>query len=117
MDITYNGGEEWKRENKMNRAQRRKQMRKTHKFQPTQNLMQKGELKNQVSQPAPDFSGVSITTLCQSISLLICELNSRGYPVYDFDHKDKVIQGIKIIKNKVYFLVVQEVTINEKEPK
>lgn len=56
----------------------------------------------------PDFSGVPLATVCESIWLLVMELRSRGYPVYDFDHKDKSVQGIKIIKDRVYFLAAEE---------
>lgn len=56
----------------------------------------------------PDFSSVPLATMCQSIQLLINELYNRGYPVYDFDNKQKHIQGIQIIQNKVYFLAAKE---------
>lgn len=56
----------------------------------------------------PDFSNVPLATMCQSIQLLINELYNRGYPVYDFDNKEKYVQGIHIIKDKVYFLAAKE---------
>lgn len=56
----------------------------------------------------PDFSSVPLATVCESIWLLISELRGRGYPVYDFDHKNKTVQGIKIIRDKVYFLAAEE---------
>lgn len=56
----------------------------------------------------PDFSCVPLITVCESIWMLISELRNRGYPVYDFDHKEKFVQGIKIIRNKVYFMMAEE---------
>ena len=56
-----------------------------------------------------------LETLCQSIWLLIEELQKRGYPVYDFDHKEKIVQGIKIIRNKIYFLAAEEKLTDEKQ--
>lgn len=90
----------------MNRAQRRK--------------LQKDQRKKNFSGQAavdteqPDFSNVPLATMCQSIQLLINELHSRGYPVYDFDNKTKFIQGIQIIQGKVYFLAAEEEQDNEK---
>lgn len=90
----------------MNRAQKRKLLRKGF-------LDGETEVKNRLSRmpikdEQPDFSGVPIVTLCQGIQLLIKELRNRGYPVYDFDHKEKFVQGIQIIRDKVYFLVAKE---------
>ena len=62
----------------------------------------------------PDFSTVPLATMCQSIQLLINELFSRGYPVYDFDNKTKFVQGIQIIQGKVFFLAAEEVKDHEK---
>lgn len=56
----------------------------------------------------PDFSDVPLVTVCQSIRLLIGELRNRGYPVYDFDHKNKSVQSIQIIRDKVYFMAAEE---------
>ena len=61
----------------------------------------------------PDFSGVPLATVCQSIQMLVNELYRRGYPVYDFDNKDKFVQGIQIIQGKVYFLVAAEEDDND----
>ena len=61
------------------------------------------------------FSNVPLETLCQSIWLLIEELQKRGYPIYDFDHKEKFVQGIKIIRNKIYFLAAEEKLTDEKQ--
>lgn len=55
-----------------------------------------------------DFSTVPTQTLCSSIFLLIQELKRRGYPLYDFDHKEKSIQQIQIIGEKIYFLAAEE---------
>lgn len=83
----------------MNRAQRRK-FQRDQKHRPIQEPNEAPE--------QPDFSHVPLATLCQSIQLLILELYSRGYPVYDFDNKQKFVQGIQIIQNKVYFLAAEE---------
>lgn len=65
-------------------------------------------------QEQPDFSGVPLATMCQSIQLLINELYRRGFPVYDFDHKTKYVQGIQIIQGKVYFLAAEGESDHEK---
>ena len=82
----------------MNRAQRRKSQRD----QRNKNF------SKQAAASEPDFSNVPLATMCQSIQLLINELHSRGYPVYDFDNKTKSIQGIQIIQGKVFFLAAEE---------
>lgn len=90
----------------MNRAQRRKldkDQRKKH-FS--------GQAEAATEQP--DFSGVPLATVCQSIQLLINELQRRGFPVYDFDNKEKYVQGIQIIQGKVYFLAAKEDSDHEK---
>lgn len=61
------------------------------------------------------FSNTSLVTICESIQLLVQELYKRGYPVYDFDNKEKYVQGIRIIKNKVYFLAAEEAEHEEKK--
>ena len=90
----------------MNRAQRKLQMQKR---------IEKDFLKKKAvaATEQPDFSGVPLATMCQSIQLLINELYKRGYPLYDFDNKEKYIQGIYIIRGKVYFLAAEGVK-NEK---
>ena len=90
----------------MNRAQRRK----SHKDQRN-NFFSKPAA---VEPEQPDFSGVPLATMCQSIQLLINELYSRGYPVYDFDNKEKHIQGLQIIQGKVFFLAAKEASDHEK---
>ena len=92
----------------MNRAQRRKQMRRPCEFQTPKIMMPKAMPPRPAQDAAPDFSSVPLATMCESIWLLINELRDRGYPVYDFDHKSKSVQGIKIIRNKVYFLAAEE---------
>lgn len=89
----------------MNRARKRK----IQKNQYSKNCNQVAVVKEQ-----PDFSRVPLTTMCNSIQLLINELYQRGYPVYDFDNKNKFVQGIQIIQGKVCFLVAEEVSDNEK---
>ena len=80
----------------MNRAHRRN----LHKNQRKKKFS--GQAAGDTEQP--DFSGVPLATMCQSIQLLINELYGRGFPVYDFDNKTKFIQGIQIVQGKVYFL-------------
>ena len=92
----------------MNRAQRRKEQKKQKwkSFPPTIGAI--------ATRQEPDFSGVPLATMCQSIQLLINELYERGYPVYDFDNKTKFVQGIQIIQGKVFFLAAEEAKDNEK---
>lgn len=90
----------------MNRAQRRKLQREQR------NTKYSGQTNAAAEQP--DFSNVPLATMCQSIQLLINELQSRGFPVYDFDNKKKFVQGIQIIQGKVYFLAAEEESDNEK---
>ena len=93
----------------MNRSQRRKEQKAQKKwksFQPTIGAI--------ATRQEPDFSGVPLATMCQSIQLLINELYKRGYPVYDFDNKKKFVQGIQIIQGKVFFLAAEEVKDHEK---
>lgn len=92
----------------MNRAQRRKKQKEQKKWNlpPTIGAI--------ATKQEPDFSGVPLATMCQSIQLLINELYKRGYPVYDFDNKEKFVQGIQIIKGKVFFLAAEEVKDHEK---
>ena len=90
----------------MNRAQRRK----LKKEQRNNNFSR----QTNAATEQPDFSGVPLATMCQSIQLLINELYRRGFPVYDFDNKTKFVQGIQIIQGKVYFLAAEEEQDNEK---
>lgn len=91
----------------MNRAQRRKSQREQGK-----KFFKQAAAAPEPDQP--DFSTVPLATMCQSIQLLINELYRRGFPVYDFDNKDKFIQGIHIIRGKVYFLAAKEDSDHEK---
>ena len=92
----------------MNRAQRRKSQRE----QRNKSFSRQAAAAPEAEQP--DFSTVPLATMCQSIQLLINELYRRGFPVYDFDNKDKFIQGIQIIQGKVYFLAAKEDSDHEK---
>lgn len=40
--------------------------------------------------------------------MLIDELKDRGIRIYDFDNKDKAVEQIQIIREKVYFLAAKE---------
>ena len=91
----------------MNRAQRRK-LRSLSEFQPPKIPMPRAMPPRPAQYAEPDFFGVPLATVCESIWMLIGELRNRGYPVYDFDHKNKTVQGIKIIRDKVYFLAAEE---------
>ena len=91
----------------MNRAKRRKNKKNQGTpFVPRQ--------KPVTAEAQPDFSGVPLATVCQSIQLLINELYRRGFPVYDFDNKKKFVQGVKIIRGNVYFLAAEEDFNHEK---
>ena len=50
------------------------------------------------------FDDVPTGVLCQSIQMMIDALNRRGVPVRDFDHKEKHVEQIQILKDAVYFL-------------
>lgn len=92
----------------MNRAQRRKQIRNLNKFQQPKIQMPGAMMPRATKNAEPDFSGVPLETVCQSIRLLINELRNRGYQVYDFDNKEKSVQSIQIIRGKVYFMAAEE---------
>lgn len=55
-----------------------------------------------------DFSKIPNGTICQSIQLLLNELISRGYPLYDFDNKSRSLKQIQIVGSKIYFLATEE---------
>lgn len=100
----------------MNRALRRK-LNKGQRIgtnTPTQPNVPPMQKAKEPKREQPDFSGVPLATMCQSIQLLVNELYRRGYPLYDFDNKEKFIQGIHIIQGKVYFLAAREETDHEK---
>lgn len=81
----------------MNREQKRKKRKKHRRME-----------QRKINQHVLDFNSVPLVTMCQSIQLLINDLKERGYPVYDFDNKEKYVQGIQIIKGRVYFLAAEE---------
>ena len=66
----------------------------------------------QTQTAEPDYSEVPLDQMCEGIMILINALKDRGEPIRDFDNKDKVVDGIKIIGGKPYFLAVKE-TDNE----
>lgn len=99
----------------MNRAQRRKNQKGQKTGYPVhQKTIPPMPKVKPPNQEQPDFSSVPLATVCQSIQLLINELQRRGVPVYDWDNKDKYVQGIQIIQGKVYFLAAKECEGNEK---
>lgn len=57
---------------------------------------------------APNFDSVPIPILCQSIQMIMENLASRGFPVRDFDNKDKTVKQVDMIGGKVYFLATKE---------
>lgn len=78
------------------------------------NRYQKRIIKKWVGAPKSSQNEVSrieqssLKEVCEGIQFLLNDLKRRGYPVYDFDSKDKVVQEIKIIGDKVYFLAGRE---------
>lgn len=87
----------------MNRAQRRQQERIINHQKKTGN-----KAPDQFANVSPDFSSVPLVTMCQSIQLLINELKNRGFSIYDFENKEKSLQQIQIIGEKIYFLAAEE---------
>lgn len=75
-------------------------------------LVERKKTKNIKAPPAAeqltDFSEIPNGTICQSIQLLLNELISRGYPLYDFDRKNRSLKRIQIIGSKIYFLATEE---------
>ena len=101
----------------MNRAQRRK-LNKGQRMGtnvPLQQAVPRMPRSVATEPEQADFSSVPLATMCQSIQLLINELQGRGFPIYDFDNKTKFVQGIQIIQGKVYFLAAEEVIDHEQE--
>lgn len=70
-------------------------------------LKQQKKIKN-VKDVQPDFSEIPAETICQSIQLLINELKRRGCLIYDFDHKNKIVHGLKIVHGKIFFIAAEE---------
>lgn len=89
----------------MNREQRRKLLRQGMKNKRRYNA---GARETLTEPEQTDFSLVPTTTICQSIQLLINELKSRGILIYDYDHKDKALQQIRLMQGKVFFLAAEE---------
>lgn len=58
--------------------------------------------------PPTDFNAVPIPILCQSIQMIMDNMASRGFPVRDFDNKDKTVKQVGMIGGKVYFLATKE---------
>lgn len=84
----------------MNRYERRQQAKREKR--------QAAFRMQMASEEKPDFSEVPNGTLCQSIQLLLDELRERGFPMYDFDHKERSLQQIQIIGGRIYFLAAPE---------
>lgn len=87
----------------MNKARRRKKVIPFHISQEQQAAAQ------------TDFDSVPVTTICQSIQMLIDNLASRGFPVFDWDNKDKSVKQIGFIGGKVYFLATKEGEIEDEK--
>lgn len=86
----------------MNRSQRRAAMKNGKRNRAT---IVPNRTKKQENA---DFSDIPLATVCRSIQLLIDELKDRGIRIYDFDNKDKAVEQIQIICEKVYFLAAKE---------
>lgn len=84
----------------MNRYERRQQAKRERR--------QAAFRMQMASEEKPDFSEVPNGTLCQSIQMLINELRGRGYPMYDYDHKERSLQQIQILGDRIYFLAAPE---------
>lgn len=82
----------------MNRAQRRQQ----EKNRTKEVTKKKSKLQ--------EFSNVPTLIICQSIQMLINELERRGFNLYDFDNKKKMLRQIQIIQDKGYFLAEEDKT-------
>lgn len=98
----------------MNRAQKRREQKGLRRKNNILKMPNVEETRKEAVPEQADFSAIPLATVCQSIQLLINELKNRGIPVYDFDHKDKVLQQIQILHGKVFFLAAKEVTGDEK---
>ena len=92
----------------MNRAQRRKDKKNSKGMVLNFPKKKMYVPKKQPAPEQPDFSQVPLATMCQSIQLLVNELYERGYPLYDYDQKERSLQQIQIIQGKVYFLAAKE---------
>lgn len=57
---------------------------------------------------APNFDAVPIPTLCESIQMIMDNMARRGFPIRDFDNKDKTVKQVGMIAGKVYFLAAKE---------
>ena len=57
---------------------------------------------------APNFDAVPIPILCHSIQMIMDNMASRGFPIKDFDNKDKTVKQVGMIGGKVYFLATKE---------
>lgn len=68
----------------------------------------KQQRKEIVKKDIPDFSGIPTEMICQSIQLLINELRRRGCLIYDFDHKSKIVHGLKILHGKIFFVAAED---------
>lgn len=72
-------------------------------------MSSRGKKKKNISRVAEEtLNSVPVSLLCTSIEEIIKVLESRGYPVYDFDNKEKTVKQVRMIGGKVYFLVTQE---------
>lgn len=55
-----------------------------------------------------DLSETPLASLCLGIDYIMKELERRGKPIHDFDHRTKVVRQIQIIGDTVYFLAEEE---------
>lgn len=95
----------------MNRQRRRQQQKRIERMTKRAGYKAVDQI---ASNESPDFSGVPLVIMCQSIQLLLNEMRNRGFPLYDFDDKKRSMQQIQIIGEKVYFMAAEEVSADEK---
>lgn len=62
-----------------------------------------------------DLSSVPLAALCSGIKIMMDELARRGKPIRDFDNKEKIVEQIQIIGNRVYFFAREQEYEENKE--
>ncbi len=92
----------------MNRADRRKWAKAYRELEGIQKRNPQAKVIGRQEEATPDFSDVTNEKLCQGIVYILNELRSRGYRVYDFDHKERSLQQIQIMGENIYFLAAPE---------
>ena len=83
-------------------------MNRNRKIPKKKKKSQRAFFRNQAAAKTDPFSEVPTGTLCQSIMLLVDELRKRGFPLKDFDHKERTLQQVQILGGSIYFLAAPE---------